>query len=1015
MSFKTYCNLPKQKILTKMLLIAKITSILILSICLQVSAKSNFGDLSAFDVRGKVTDKNGKPLQNISVIVVGTKIGTTTDANGRFSLTTPSGNNIVLEVSSVGYQTQRLNVENQGEINIVMDESAAGLEEVVIGYGSIRKRDLTGSIDQVSAADLNAFPAANPLLTLSGRAAGVQVKQVTGQPGAPLYIRIRGSNSIRGSNDPLYVIDGIPTDNPYILNNADIKSMDILKDASATAIYGSRGANGVVIITTKGGQAGSTKVSLESSVTTQQLRKKLELLDAQEYTSFYNLMAKNTGQPDLYSPQLIQSYGAGTDWQDLIFSSAPMQSHTLTVSGGNDKSRFSVSGSLFDQQGIIENSSYKRYSARAKFYHRISKRLEFDFSGIVSRIDQSLQSSEGSRLGGSLIAATITAPPIFQPYDSVGNPTIFSRIYPFPSTAMGNPLLYTNSTTGGMVRNDINTTGSLTFEIINGLRLKVLGGFVTRDTRNDAYQAIAYNQRGSASVSTYNYTSALSENTLEYNKKFGSAHNFSFLVGQSYQNFINKGLTGSATDMLSDVTSTYNLAASATPGIPGSSYTKSVLLSYLGRVNYNYNDVLLLTGSIRADGSSKYSEGQKWGYFPSFAAAWKIKNVILEDADFINDLKLRSSWGKTGSQAINEYATLNVLQAGSTIFGVDSRTVTLAPGNSLPVDLKWETTTQTNVGIDATFLRGKLRFVADYYKKVTDNLLSIVSMPTSSGYTSSLQNIGSMQNQGFEFSVDATLMEKKNFKWDFSGNMAFNRNKIVELYKGKDIITGHLDFGGAQFQDDIVLLREGEPLGMFYGYVEDGYAPGAFGALSVVKYKDLNNDSVINIDDKVKIGDPNPDFIYGFNTTLTYKAFSLSAYFNGSYGGDIANVSSLSLYEVPYWVNTLKEMPHNLATDKNPNAKYPQPEGRNLGLLFSKRFIEKGSYLRMQHIEIGYNLQKKSVNAYFFVGGENLLTLTNYSWWDPEVNAMGVDIIQGVDYNTYPRTKSYTVGFRLSF
>lgn len=966
------------------------------------------------EIRGIVTNKDGEPLQNVSVSVVGTQIGAVTDANGRFSLSVSLDRNIVLEISSVGFETKRINVGKQTEINITLDDVVAGMEEIVIGYGRIRKKDLTGSVAQVKAADLKAFAAANPLLTLSGRAAGVQVKQVSGQPGAELFIRIRGSNSIRGSNDPLYVIDGIPTDYPYVLNNGDIESMEILKDASSTAIYGSRGANGVVIITTKGGSAGRTKIDLESRYTSQQLRKKIDLMDAQEYTSFYNQLAANSGMAPFYTAEMIKGYGKGTDWQDLVFRKAPMQDHTLTISGGNAKTRFSLAGSLFDQRGIIENSSFKRYSARMNFRHEVNNWMDVEFSSIASRSDQSLQSSAGARLGGSLIAATITAPPIFEPYDSTGNPTIFSQTYPFPSSAMGNPLLYTKLTQGGTVKNDVNTTGKLSFKIIEGLRLNVQGGYITRDIRNDSYQSIEYNRRGNASVSTSSYTSTLSENTLEYRRVFNRKHSFNVLAGQTYQNFITKGLSGSATDMLSDITNSYNLASSRTPGIPASSYNKSVLLSYLGRINYSYNDMVLLTGSLRADGASKYSPGEKWGYFPSFALALKIKEMALQNVDAISDLKLRGSWGKTGSQAINAYATMNLLQAGATIFGSDTRTVTLAPGNSLPFKLKWESTAQLDFGIDASFLEGRYRFVADFYRKVTTNLLSIVSLPTSTGYASSLQNIGAMENKGVEFSIEANLIKNRAVNWNVSGNISFNRNKIKELYGGKDIITGNFNFGGAQFIDDIVVLRQGQPLGMFYGYEENGYAQGAHGALSVVTYKDRNNDGVINIEDKIKIGDPNPDFIYGFSSFLTYKAFSLSAYFQGTYGNDIANLSALTLYEVPYWVNTLKEMPQNLATSNNPNAKYPQPEQRNLGLLFSKRFVEKGSYLRLQHIELGYSLQKGPRSAYIFIGGDNLLTFTKYSWWDPEVNATGVDIVQGVDYNTYPRTKSYTFGVRLS-
>lgn len=965
-------------------------------------------------VTGTVRDaSDNRPLPGVSVQVKGSTVGTATDSDGNYSLEVSRGD--ILLFSFLGYQSVERIYETGTRLDVQLQPDLARLDEVVvIGYGTVKKSDLTGSVASVKGEDINAFPAANPLLTLSGRASGVQIKQVSGQPGAELYIRIRGSNSIRGNNDPLYVIDGVPTDNPYLLNNSDIESMEILKDASATAIYGSRGANGVVLITTKGGKAGRTKINVESNYSVQQLRKELDLMNAQEYTTFYNLLAQNSGRPDFYTPEMIENYGKGTDWQDVVFRNAPMQNHSLTISGGSEKTRFSVAGSLFDQQGIIEHSSYKRYSARTKFYHKINDRLELDFSGIVTRSDQSLQSSSQGRLGGSLIAATITAPPIFSPYDSLGNLTIFSNIYPFPSSAMGNPLLYTKTTQGGSIKNDINTTASLSFEIIDGLRLKVRGGFITGDTRNDTYQAIEYNQRGNASVSVSNYTSALSENTLEYNRGFGEKHTLNVLVGQTFQNFISKGLSGSATDLLSDVTGTHNLASSGTPGIPGTSYNKSVLSSYLGRVNYNYNDMLLFTSSLRADGSSKYSAGEKWSYFPSFAVAWRMKNTLLKEVDFITDLKLRSSWGKTGSQAIGAYSTLNLLHAGYTIFGGDIRTLTLAPGSSLPVGLKWESTEQRDVGVEATFFDGRYRFEADYYKKVTRDLLSIVSMPTSSGYSSSLQNIGSMQNQGVEFFIDANVIRTSILRWDISGNIAFNRNKIVKLYQGKDIITGHFNFGGAQFQDDIVVLREGEPLGMFYGYVEDGYTGGRNGALSIIKYKDLNEDGVINIEDKVKIGDPNPDFIYGFNTSLSYKKFSLSAYFQGTYGNDIANISALSLYEVPYWVNTLREMPGNLATPENPNAKYPQPEQRNLGLLFSKRFIEKGSYLRMQHIELGYNLQTPSVNAYLFISGQNLLTLTNYSWWDPEVNAHGVDIVQGVDHNTYPRAKTFTLGVRLS-
>ncbi|RIH64198.1 SusC/RagA family TonB-linked outer membrane protein [Mariniphaga sediminis] len=966
-------------------------------------------------VKGQVVDEGGLALPGVTVLVKGTTQGTVTNADGEYSLTNIP-DNATLVFSFVGMETQEVATEGRNTITVVMEEGSIGIEEVVaVGYGSVRKSDLTGSVTQIKGTELDAFVASNPMLTLSGRAAGVYVKQSTGHPGENVHVRIRGSNSIRGSNEPLYVIDGVPSD-PYLLNNSDIESMEILKDASSTAIYGSRGANGVILIKTKSGQAGRTKVNIESRYSFQQLRKKIDLLNVKEYAQLYNVLVDNSPNSDWrFTDEMIASYGEGTDWQDLMFRTAPMQNHTLSFNGGNEKTQFSLSGSIFDQQGIIEYSSYSRYSTRINFHHKINERFNVDFSTILSRTDQTLQSSGGGRLGGSLIAAIVTAPPFIKPYDENGEPTIFYEVYPINSPAMGNPLLYTKLTQGGTVKNDINTSGILSYEFIDGLVLKVHGGFISRDSRTDTYQSIEYTDGGSASVSVVNYTSVLNENTLNYNRKFGEKHTFDFLIGQTYQNFINKGLGGGGKDMLSDITSTYNLGTSGTPGIPSSSYRKSVIMSYLGRINYNYDNILLLTASFRADGASKYSPGNKWGYFPSGAIAWRMKEKTLKDVDFISDLKVRASWGRTGSQAIDEYSTLNVLNPGYTIFGGDIRTVTLAPGTTLPYNLKWETTDQLDFGFDAMFGNGKFRFMADYYKKDTKDLLSIVSLPSSTGFTSSMQNIGSVRNQGLELSVDADILKRNMFSWTFSGNIAFNKNEVVELYKGEDIITGNYNFS-AQFKDDIVILREGEPLGTFFGYVEDGYNPGASGALSTIKYKDLNNDGLINVDDKVVVGDPNPDFIFGFNTFIEYKSFSLSAYFQGAYGNEIANVSSIGIYELPYQVNTRKDWLTNYATPENPNAKYPAPEQTNLEMKFSDRFIEDGSYLRLQHLELGYTLQDTKRSAYFFVSGQNIFTLTNYSWWDPEVNSRGGDdIVQGVDHNTYPLAKSYTIGVRLSF
>jgi TonB-linked SusC/RagA family outer membrane protein len=974
------------------------------------------------ELTGKVLDEKNVGLPGVSVVIKGTQKGTTTEIDGSFRLALPDENaaNAVLVFSFVGYQSLEYAVGNSSAISVGLSPEDRSLNEVVVvGYGTVKKSDITGSVAQVKSKDINSFPTSNALQALSGRAAGVQVTQSNGSPGAGMSVRIRGTNSIQGSNEPLYVIDGFPTtgSNPTILNNVDIESMEILKDASATAIYGSRGANGVVLITTKQGKAGKTRVDFETNFSTQKLRKKLDLMNASEYARFYNIQAANDKVAPYFTEEQINQFGEGFDWQDQIFRTAPIKSTALTVSGGNDKTQFSISGSFFGQDGIIKGSDYDRYSLRTNFRHSLSKKISFSMSTTLSRLKTERRDSEGGARGNSMISAAISAPATLSPYNEDGSYRVMATAYPFIATDLINPLNYINEQTNVIKANRILANAAFTYNPIPEIAIKVSGGIENADDRNDRYTTRKFiNSNGTASVTSSQETSFLNENTISYNKTFGEIHSLSAVAGFTYQDFLKSNLSsGSATGFLSDITETSSLGSAATPGIPNSGYSKAVLLSYLGRVNYALKDRYLFTASIRRDGSSRYSEGNKWGYFPSGAFAWRVSSEdFLRDNQVISDLKLRASWGLTGSQAIKPYATLNQLESSRTVFD-DAMYPSFSPGTVLPGNLKWETTEQKDIGVDLAILKNRIIFSADYYIKNTRNLLNTVTLPSSLGYISTIRNVGEMQNQGVELGIDARIFTG-NFKWDLNGNISMNRNKVLRLYDGGDILGGNINV--VLINDVTSILREGRPVGQFWGYRESGYDEQ--GKLT---FEDLNNDGAISQNDKTYIGDPNPGFIYGINSNMSYKGFDLTLFIQGIQGNDLFNVSSVvNTMDYGFGLNMPKEVLYNHWTADNRNAKYPLIT-RNSNVRVSNRFIEDGSYLRLRNIQLAYNLplekwQVRSMrNVQLYVSAQNLLTLTKYSWWDPEVNSKGGDnvLLQGIDHNSYPTAKSFTAGLRVGF
>lgn len=969
-------------------------------------------------ITGQVLDEKNVPLPGVSILIKGTGIGTTTDVEGRYTLTVPTEHERgTLVISFIGYASQEIAIGDRTTVDIRMVPEVTELEQVVVvGYGTVKKRDLTGSVSSVKGEQIDAYPSGDMMQSLAGRAAGVEIVQNTGAPGPTVSVRIRGTNSIRGDNEPLYVVDGFPlAGQPANLNNSDIESIEILKDASATAIYGSRGANGVVIITTKSGRAGQPQVEFETSYSVQTIRKKLDLMNATEYAQLFNLQAANDNIAPYFTQDQINSFGEGTDWQDLVFRSAPMFRSALTVNGGGDNTRFSVGGSVFQQEGIIPGSDFNRYSIRTKVDHDISEKVTFQLSTILTQTSSGRKDSQSGSRGTSMVNATITAPPTAKPYDDDGLISDISKVHPFVVPDMINPLYFIEEEDERLRENIVFANASLLYKPIKNIILKISGGIENTDARRDIFRTREFrNSDGIAEIGVGKYTSLLSENTLSYNNTFNEVHSVSAVVGYTFQQFRNEGFGARSQGFLSNVFKTGSLDAASTPGIPTSSFNESTILSWLGRVNYSFNDKYLLTASFRADGSSRFSEGNKWGYFPSAAVAWRISQEdFLSDNTFISDLKLRASWGLTGSQAISPYATLNRLDAGNTVFG-NSLYVTFAPGTTLPADLKWETTEQMDIGLDFGILEDRIVLSADYFIKNTRDLLNVVRLPSSMGFSQTIQNIGEVQNSGVELSVSGNIVNSSELTWNVSANATFLKNKVTKLAGGVDILTANV--GVLILSDNVGILREGRPIGQFFGYLEDGYTDQG-----KIKYRDLTGDGSITADDKTYIGDPNPDMVYGFNSNLTYKNFELSLFFQGTVGNDIFNVSSApSTLDYGQGLNGPKDLLTKHWTPENPNAKYPKIS-RQASVEVSDRFIEDGSYLRLKNIQIAYNIPVQGTGldwirrCQVYVSGQNLLTSTKYSWWDPEVNTRGAGTTRGIDHFSYPTSKSFTVGLQVGF
>jgi TonB-linked SusC/RagA family outer membrane protein len=985
---------------------------------IQPVGRNNISILRQYDISGTVKDAlTGKPLIGVTVRIKGTSIGTTTDANGNFTLNIEE--NAVLVVSFLGYNTKEVSTSGRKSFQIALSVSTTALNQlVVIGYGSQKKEDVTGAISTVSGSQINSQAIVNPVQALTGLAAGVQTLQNSGEPGNTFNVLVRGDNSVLGGNSPLFVVDGFPYDGPLSnLNPNNIKSLEVLKDAAATAIYGSRGSNGVVIIQTKSGSQGKTTIEYDAYYGVQQVTKRLHMLDAKQFATLANVRAANDGIAPYFTQSQIDSFGVGNNWQNDIFRTSPIQNHSLTVAGGGQNTTYSLSGNYINQQGIIIGSHYSQAQLLANLSNDISKNWKISFHGNFSNTQSNMLNSDNKERGLGVLSGALVAPPTLPVRNRDGSYTMV-RPYAFSPDILENPVAMALETKNLNIDNSFLSNIAVDGTIIPHLTLHESVGLQYDLTRVDYYSPTLFQQSASGTGSTSYGEDAhwVNENLLTYSNQFGTNSNLTVLGGFTAEQTVLQGDSASATGFASNVLQNNSLQSGTTPGIPRSKYSKYMLLSWLGRATYTYKNRYVLSASIRDDGSSVFGSANKWGLFPAVSGAWRIseQNFWENLRKTVNNLKLRASWGESGNTAISPYQSLSLLSSIPTVFDKNLY-IGFAPGSNEPnPNLKWETTAGIDVGIDLGLFNDRISATFDYYYKKTRDLLASVPVPPSSGYSSQSANIGSLQNNGVEISVNAHIINTNNFTWDLGGTFTLNRNKVLSLYANAPIFGTSM--GSALPAMNMVAV--GQPIGVFYGYVEDGV-----NATGKIVYKDLNHDGVINSLDRTVIGNPNPKFLFGINSSLSLGDFGLSFIINSSQGNDVLAYNLSSIANGFYFgENQLQEVLGNYWTSKdpNPNAQYPVVSSA-IRYQGSNRYIKNGSYVRLQNIQISYTPKGRifggnAINHFqIYIAGQNLVILTNYPLFTPLNNTFGAGINRGIDMMGYPDARTVLLGVRINF
>lgn len=1057
-------------------------------------------------IRGKVVDESGNPVPGVSVTVQGTTTGVQTDTEGNFAITTATSGRVTLQLSSAGYETQTIATDGSQAVSATLVKAIATLDDVVvIGYQSVRRKDLTSSVSSISARDLKDIPINSTAEALTGRLAGVQITQSEGSPDATATVRVRGGGSITQDNSPLYVVDGIQVENALsVLAPQDIQSIDVLKDASATAIYGARGANGVVIITTKGGRNMKTLVSYNGLGGVRRLANKLEVMKPYDFVLYQYERSRGS---ESERNGFLNTYGhfedldlyrnaPFVDWQEQnLGRNAMMQTHNVSLSGGNASTRFHISLTYNKEEGVMLNSDFDRKLANIKLDHTVNARLK---AGVAVRYNSTMINGAGTSNPGSsstnqLRQSVKYRPLLMNDQSLLDYDPDYADATNANSLTLINPILLNNATYRKRMNRTLNLSGYFSYDINKYLSFKSTLGFDIYNTRQNVFDdTITSAARQNANMpiasiftgenNTINNSNVLSFTMNKSGSSFSQRNDLDVMLGHEIYENLDKQYRIETRYFPPGITPEKALGnmGLATPPTgttqppPTSQEMTNRLVSFFGRVNYSFDKKYLLMLSLRADGSSKFAEGRKWGYFPSGSFAWRISDEeFMQDfSSSINDLKLRVSYGQAGNNRIANFLYLSQFVAnpatGATnaFYSINDQLVPGFYSPDLPNSLlKWETTVSRNIGIDVSLWKNRLQLSADYYNNSTRDLLVNVTVPQTSGYTTQVQNVGSTNNSGFEFQLSGTPIVKKDFTWNASFNISFNKNRIESLGSYQNFFLYSSGWGG-QNQPSDYIVKVGQPVGMIWGLVTDGYytldnfdydgtnytlKPGVASNVGItsiaprpgaLRFKDISGpdgkpDGVIDDLDRTFIGNTQPKFFGGLNQQFSYRNFDLSIFLNFQYGNDVYNANKLE-FTSGYTPNSnmlaiMNDRWRNVnaqgvvVTDPvelaalNANAKIWSPLTSASSFYVHSWAIEDGSFLRVNNITLGYTLpssllKRMKISSFrVYATANNLAVFTNYSGYDPEVNTRrSTPLTPGVDYSAYPRSRAYIVGVNLS-
>jgi TonB-linked SusC/RagA family outer membrane protein len=952
-------------------------------------------------VSGKVTTSTGETLPGVNVLLKGTNQGTITDSDGNYSLSATQG---TLVFSFIGYKPVEATIDGRSTVDITMEDDVTTLEQVVVvGYGTQRRKDITTAVVTVDESAIASRPMVSAAEALQGKAAGVQVVSPSGKPGGDISVRVRGATSVLAGNEPLYVVDGVPTTDIRGLNPSDISTMSVLKDAASASIYGARAANGVVLITTKRGKANEPSIGFSAYTGFQNLRKTIDVLNTNQYR---DLMEEVIG-PGTVDPSITRN----ANWSDEVFGTGKIQSYQVSFAGGSETSRYRVSGNYLKNDGIVRPASYDRYSIRMNLDNDVKDWLKIGTSlnYLRSRTKDTPDNLSSGR--GGVIMSALNTPPFLEIYNPDGSgqfaPNPFQPSWENPVAYMEGPdQEVTDNRLFGNITGEVKIVKGLSFKSNLGIDLNVHQADYYLDPHRTVY---GRQQNGVGTADKTNSTTWLWENTLSYAKTVGK-NNFSILGGTSIQEYLSNNSYLSGNDFPADASVRTINAANTIYGSTG--VQEWSLASVFGRATYDYDGRYLLTASIRRDGSSKLAN--RWGTMPSVSAGWRISSEsFMEGITAIDDLKLRVGYGVNG----NQEGIPNYVQYGLTEYtrrpptdpltGPSTRQATYGnPGQ------KWETTTQTNIGVDLSVLESRLNFTFDAYVKKTQDLLLDVQLGNVTDITQIQTNAGALENRGIELNISSINIDKEALRWNTDFNISFNRNKVTDIKLTEVYYYGRI-YSNNQ---EVAIVREGLPLGSFFGYVSEGVDK----TTGDLKFTDFNGNGTLDPDDRRVIGSAQPDFVFGLTNNLSYKRFDLNIFFQGSVGNDIYNATRVDL-EGMFDSKNQSTAVLNRWTPENTNTDMPRAGNIN-NVRNSTRFVEDGSYLRLKAVTLSYNfspdfLQKAGINKLsLYTTGQNLLTFTNYSGFDPEVNAFGRSAVElGVDYGTYPQARTITFGINVEF